>query len=383
MILWHWVEPATKGLHECTFRRIPLLPSPHALEPLRDAMHTSAGAPPSTSSFPRLLLSPERTSLSHASRLAMVVHAVSRYTVRTQRGFLNVHSSPSSPDDTENIVGRLEEADQIVALEHRPGWVRHERGWSVARVRLDNWLWLVPEHPQVLAPDADLMESSRNTNYSHLVMHTPSNAADEAARRAYEQVAPGSSTHVLRMKVPSVAETVCLSILLERLAAAYLQNALPPLCEGSGGAGAQALEELSASELQSKLEAQGIDASVIGPKVGDQEALLSVAKARMALDSQPWSRAVDAADVAAKLLQGTEVAVACGAPCGLEIQAVEFARCNAEQPQYDATLPRIPLAATKPEDEWGGSTWFEHFNRVELSAYMRCVVCTRARLYHV
>jgi hypothetical protein len=364
MILWHWVEPATKGLHECTFRRIPLLPSPHALEPLRDAMHTSAGAPPSTSSFPRLLLSPERTSLSHASRLAMVVHAVSRYTVRTQRGFLNVHSSPSSPDDTENIVGRLEEADQIVALEHRPGWVRHERGWSVARVRLDNWLWLVPEHPQVLAPDADLMESSRNTNYSHLVMHTPSNAADEAARRAYEQVAPGSSTHVLRMKVPSVAETVCLSILLERLAAAYLQNALPPLCEGSGGAGAQALEELSTSELQSKLEAQGIDASVIGPKVGDQEALLSVAKARMALDSQPWSRAVDAADVAAKLLQGTEVAVACGAP-------------------YDATLPRIPLAATKPEDEWGGSTWFEHFNRVELSAYMRCVVCTRARLYHV
>jgi hypothetical protein len=126
MVLWHWVEPNTKGLHECTFQRLPLMPSPRLLEPLRDAMHVSA---------------------------------VSRYTVRTQQGFLNIHSSPDSPHNLENVVGQLYEQEQVVALEHRPGWVRHERGWSVSRVRFDNWLWLVPEEPQPLTPDALLMES--------------------------------------------------------------------------------------------------------------------------------------------------------------------------------------------------------------------------------
>ena len=27
----------------------------------------------------------------------------------------------------------------ITALEHRPGWVRHDQGWSVSRVRGDSW----------------------------------------------------------------------------------------------------------------------------------------------------------------------------------------------------------------------------------------------------
>ena len=94
---------------------------------------------------------------------------VSRYHVRTQRGFLNIHSTPDAADQLDNVVGRLEEAEQIVALEHRPGWVRHARGWSVSRLRGDSWLWLIPEHPQVLAPCVDLIQSSTNTHYSHLV----------------------------------------------------------------------------------------------------------------------------------------------------------------------------------------------------------------------
>ena len=291
MVLWHWVEPGTKGLHECTFQRVPLMPSPQLLEPLRDAMHVSA---------------------------------VSRYTVRTQQGFLNIHSSPESPDNLENVIGQLYEEEEVVALEHRPGWVRHGRGWSVSRVRFDDWVWLVPEEPQELAPHALLMESSQNTNYSHLVMHGPSDEAIQRARRVYDQISPGSSAHVLAMQVPPVSETESVSAVLERLAAIYLRDALLPLVDDSGSP--SSLAQLSTTELEQQLEAHGMDPSVICSKAGDHAGLLLIANARLEVDRQPWSRAVAAADVSAKLLLGTKVLVACGAPCGLCISGVNFAR---------------------------------------------------------
>ena len=291
MVLWHWVEPGSKGLHECTFQRVPLMPSPQLLEPLRDAMHVSA---------------------------------VSRYTVRTQQGFLNIHSSPESPDNLENVVGQLYEEEQIVALEHRPGWVRHERGWSVSRVRFDDWVWLVPEEPQALTPDALLMESSLNTNYSHLVMHGASDEANQRARCVYDKISPGSGAHVLAMQVPPVSETESVASVIERLAAIYLRDALLPLLDGSGCP--NSLEQLSTTELEEKLEAHGMDPSLIHSKAGDHAGLLLLANARLEVDRQPWSRAVAAADVAAKLLLGEQVLVACGAPCGLCISGVNFAR---------------------------------------------------------
>ena len=62
----------------------------------------------------------------------------------------------------------------ITALEHRPGWVRHDQGWSVSRVRGDSWLWLVPEHPQEIAAGVQIIEGSDNTLSPGLLMHSPS-----------------------------------------------------------------------------------------------------------------------------------------------------------------------------------------------------------------
>lgn len=352
MVLFHWVEPETKGMHECTFRRIPELPSRPALEPLRDALHTSS---------------------------------VSRYHVRTQRGFLNIHSAPDDAHEVEDVVGRLEEAEQIVALEHRPGWVRHTRGWSVSRIRGDSWLWLIPEHPQVLAPGVDLIQSSTNTHYSHLVMHAPSAPAAQDACAAFEKVAPGSSLHVLEMRVPAVAQIVCVSAVLERLAKVYLRDAPPLVVAG--------LDEMSVADLRKKLSAAGMTDEYVNAEVAEagsreidgekdeQEALLDMATA---VDER-WMRARAAAEMAGQMLQGTEVKVACGAPCGMSIQTVDFA----DDPRGAVTrmgtgrslisLPpllveeaaAVALAPTGSEDYWGSRIWFEHFNRVELSSYIR------------
>lgn len=296
MVLWHWVEPGTKGLHECTFKRLSLAPSPHLLEPLRDAMHISS---------------------------------VSRYIVRTQRGFLNIHSSPESPDNLDNVVGQLNELEEIVALEHRAGWVRHARGWSISRVRFDNWVWLVPVEPQALAPDAVLIESSQNTNYSHLVMHAASNEAVQKARLVYDQISAGSGAHVLAMQVPPMSETVSVSSVLERLAAIHFRDAVMLLSDGSGCA--SSLDKLNAAELQAKLETHasthGLDRSEISSRAGNHEELLLIANARLEVEGErPRSRVVAAAEVAAQLLPGVEVLVACGAPCGLYISEVQFAR---------------------------------------------------------
>ena len=90
----------------------------------------------------------------------------------------------------------------ITALEHRPGWVRHDQGWSVSRVRGDSWLWLVPEHPQEIAAGVQMVEGSDNTLSPSLLMHSPSAEASAAARAAFEAVAPGSSEQIIEKMSP-------------------------------------------------------------------------------------------------------------------------------------------------------------------------------------
>ena len=95
-------------------------------------------------------------------------------------------TATTSPDATDNIRGRLMQDEVITALEHRPGWVRHDKGWSVSRVRGDSWLWLVPEHPQEIAAGVQIIEGSDNTLSPGLLMHSPSAQASAAARAAFE-----------------------------------------------------------------------------------------------------------------------------------------------------------------------------------------------------
>ena len=304
VVLWHWVEPGTSGLHECTFRRLARLPAPHALEPLRDALHTSS---------------------------------VGRYRVHTQRGFLNIHETPASPDATDNIRGRLMQDEVITALEHRPGWVRHDKGWSVSRVRGDSWLWLVPEHPQEIAAGVQMIEGSDNTLSPSLLMHSPSAEASAAARAAFEAVAPGSSEHVIEIRIRAAAELVAVDEVLERLAALYDRDAVVPPPASAGKSG-----------LQAKV------AEIVSP---DKEEQLRVAAA---------------ADAAADLLRGVDVLVASGVPCHLSISEVSYAR---RRPNWFATASGSPLPlAQKVSDTaaFGSSAEpFEHFNSIGLDSYIR------------
>lgn len=67
-----------------------------------------------------------------------------RYIVRTQKGFLNVHSDISKgPYATHNIVGKLHDGDIVTSVNRIGDWVRHDKGgWSMARH--DGFLWLQP-----------------------------------------------------------------------------------------------------------------------------------------------------------------------------------------------------------------------------------------------
>ena len=67
------------------------------------------------------------------------------YRVRTQKGFLNVHSShEDGPYAVHNIVGQLEEGDIITATGPRiDDWIPHDAGgWSIAVH--GGFVWLEP-----------------------------------------------------------------------------------------------------------------------------------------------------------------------------------------------------------------------------------------------
>lgn len=68
-----------------------------------------------------------------------------RYRVRTQKGFLNVHSSyEDGPYETENIVNQLVDGDIVTSIGPRvENWIQHDAGgWSIAI--FGGFTWLEP-----------------------------------------------------------------------------------------------------------------------------------------------------------------------------------------------------------------------------------------------
>jgi Lon protease-like protein len=224
MVLFHWVEPESYGLHECTFRRLADEPPPHAVEALRDVLDSSLDA---------------------------------RYVVTAQHGFLNVHSDPSDPYNTDNVIGRLSEGMRVTCLEERAGWVRHvgawgeggatAQGWSVRRLPGDSWLWLSAEDrgrcvAQALAaalgggaegarPAAQVLASSPNAAPQHVLVHTPSMEALASAQGALAALRPHVRWHIdyiVPVLIPPPGGLVTVSSLLESYAAIYTRDGLPP-----------------------------------------------------------------------------------------------------------------------------------------------------------
>jgi hypothetical protein len=65
-----------------------------------------------------------------------------RYITRTQKGFLNVHSYPGDPFETENIVAQLCEGQIVISVGPSvENWIEHDvGGWSIATFDGFNWL---------------------------------------------------------------------------------------------------------------------------------------------------------------------------------------------------------------------------------------------------
>eukprot|EP00587_Corethron_hystrix_P010630 CAMPEP_0113323170 /NCGR_PEP_ID=MMETSP0010_2-20120614/16103_1 /TAXON_ID=216773 ORGANISM="Corethron hystrix, Strain 308" /NCGR_SAMPLE_ID=MMETSP0010_2 /ASSEMBLY_ACC=CAM_ASM_000155 /LENGTH=127 /DNA_ID=CAMNT_0000181933 /DNA_START=36 /DNA_END=416 /DNA_ORIENTATION=+ /assembly_acc=CAM_ASM_000155 len=58
-----------------------------------------------------------------------------RYITRTQKGFLNVHSThESGPYAVDNIVGQLEEGQIVTSVGSYEEWIEHDAGgWSISK----------------------------------------------------------------------------------------------------------------------------------------------------------------------------------------------------------------------------------------------------------
>lgn len=74
-----------------------------------------------------------------------------RYMVRTQRGFLNVHSDTRSVYEMDNVVGRLEEGQIVTSIGPDEGeWVKHnEGGWSIRFYEGFTWLVEIDSYPSM------------------------------------------------------------------------------------------------------------------------------------------------------------------------------------------------------------------------------------------
>jgi len=70
-----------------------------------------------------------------------------RYIVRTQQGFLNVHSDPDKgPYATDNIVSILKHGQIITSTgKGKEGWIQHSEGWSISEHGGFTWLRLIDE----------------------------------------------------------------------------------------------------------------------------------------------------------------------------------------------------------------------------------------------
>ena len=133
-IMAHWVEPGTGGLAYCLCVPSQVPSYTDLPRPLQIRALTRFGA---VHSFCR-------SSRDH------------RYTVHTQRGFLNVHLNSDDPFDTTNIISQLQDGDQVVVDNDQIGpppffWARLVEpvaGYVVSST--GNFEWLEPLNPPLM-----------------------------------------------------------------------------------------------------------------------------------------------------------------------------------------------------------------------------------------
>jgi hypothetical protein len=319
MVLFHWEEPQTDGLHECTFSVLPPLPPPSSLlERMLDCLQRSSDR---------------------------------RYSVSTKNGFLDIHAEPAS---TSSVLGTLSDGDVVTELESHAGWIRHDRGWSVTRLRNDRFLWLVPHAPlaEALPQGVRMVPTSNNARTQHVLLHAPSAAAAAAARSFLGQMEPDAAACTAEAILPPARALERVSDAIERVAEAVHRYGVTR-AELPGG-------EAAAAELAAQA---GLVATMSARELQEASRLLHVdhprgierAELQALVTAAVWEAAgrVTDAMAARELLAGAHIPVACGAPCGFVIAECCFTQ-NGEPPLGAATpagaglpLP-IPLRRALP-----------------------------------
>ena len=176
LLLCHWVEPACHGLHFCKFRTLDWSPAP---------LH----------------------SVIQLSRL--LSEAVDgRYCVQARQGLLHIHSEPTHPNGTSNIVGCLDDGDVVTVFEFSDDgvWARHSGGgWSVRA-----WRGLQCLIPEAESRKAVLERQTRceiscvagRSPYCHIILHGPLEGLEMCVAQL-EQLQAGSAQLVIRdLQVP-------------------------------------------------------------------------------------------------------------------------------------------------------------------------------------
>ena len=215
LVLLHWVEPSSHGLHECSYRV--------------------------------LLAPPPPSCILHSLRRSMFASVDSRYSVNTrllggvqtgQTVALPVHSEPDNPLDQSTIVGHLEHGESIESLEDNGrGWIRHAAGWSVSRIRTNDheeWMTLVPTEMSRMSqfshlhPGVTLYAGSTNCRPpSNILVHAPTAELIDQATAALEELVPGSGEHLLCVEVQALESLTTVASLIERLAAVVSPSHYP------------------------------------------------------------------------------------------------------------------------------------------------------------
>ena len=290
LVLFHWVERETSGLHECLCVPIAEPKTPPSL------------ACRFVSSLIWSVARPEPVGGGRGMR---------RYEVDPECAEgVGIFAEPST--SVPPLSTRLPAGAVVTVLDSAGEglWFRHEAGWSKVEIALRPSWCLADE---LRRSHGIVVRHSSHNGYGvdapnevpdwHFLAYAPTAEGCELASSDLRDATPLSAALVFAMVVPDQSELVGVDSLITSLAAAYMTHRHGPPVADANAADA---DPMAMEELQEVLpKPSSVQADAVDPMVAD---------------------VAQACNEVARSLRGMPVALVCGCPArGLEISKVEIA----------------------------------------------------------